>query len=171
MTNARTKRDELLFLTVFALPKDSRIGDVSRIICSTSLCFCVMDARYWRISFVVSVLPLPESPLRSKALGIAPIDRNHERNKEKGSVPDNHSLVLSHFAHGTECCIGRGKNMRWQCSELLADVCAERWDQRGRRASGVLRERTGFHSFLRIDGQYLIRIHGHQNGTDVGLRA
>ena len=68
-------RDELLFRTVWALPKDSRMG-LARRICCDRLVNCLTPdlapgesevataARYWMTFFVFSVLPAPDSPLR-----------------------------------------------------------------------------------------------------------
>lgn len=68
------KRDELLFRTVCALPKASRIGFARRI-CSERLerlrppdfgrgvSEFATAARYWMTFLVFSVLPAPDSPL------------------------------------------------------------------------------------------------------------
>lgn len=46
-----TKRDELSFLTVFAFPKLSRIGEISSNICSTLECLLFRDAKKRIINF------------------------------------------------------------------------------------------------------------------------
>lgn len=70
------KREELLFLTVCALPKASRIG-LARRICSDRLVRffapvfargvseLATAARYWMTFLVFSVFPAPDSPLCS----------------------------------------------------------------------------------------------------------
>ena len=50
-----TNLEELLLRTVFAFPKDSKIGEDSRILRSIGLCLLVRADKYWRISFVASV--------------------------------------------------------------------------------------------------------------------
>lgn len=57
-----TYRDELSLRIVLALPKASRMGFASKICCSIHECLPLMAARYCNISFVLSVLPAPDSP-------------------------------------------------------------------------------------------------------------
>ena len=68
--------EELLFLTVWALPKASRMG-LARNICWDKLASCLAPdlalgvsdvataARYWMTFFVFSVFPAPDSPLET----------------------------------------------------------------------------------------------------------
>lgn len=85
------KRDELSFRTVLALPNaaesknkienfhlrnamilyvyrdlPSKMGFASKICCSIQECLPLIAAKYCKISFVLSVLPAPLSPLRHK---------------------------------------------------------------------------------------------------------
>ena len=56
----------LSFLVVLALPKDSKMGDDSRICSVTRFGVALFAAeRYWVKSLVVSVFPAPDSPLIS----------------------------------------------------------------------------------------------------------
>uniref|UniRef100_A0A6B0U5G8 Putative secreted protein n=1 Tax=Ixodes ricinus TaxID=34613 RepID=A0A6B0U5G8_IXORI len=54
---------ELSLRIVLAFPNASKIGLASRICCSIQECCPLMAAKYCRISFVLSVLPAPLSPL------------------------------------------------------------------------------------------------------------
>ena len=56
------KRELLLFLMVLALPNDSTMGLHSSNCCSMSSPAPLSSARYCSTSFVLSVLPAPDSP-------------------------------------------------------------------------------------------------------------
>ena len=58
--------EELSFRTVLAFPKASSIGEASRICSWTKEWVGEVWFRYERISFVVSVLPAPLSPLQER---------------------------------------------------------------------------------------------------------
>ena len=55
-------REELSFLMVLAFPNASKIGLASKICCSIQECFPLIAAKYCKMSFVLSVLPAPDSP-------------------------------------------------------------------------------------------------------------
>lgn len=55
--------DELSLRTVLAFPKASKMGLASKICCSIQECCPLVEAKYCKISLVLSVLPAPDSPL------------------------------------------------------------------------------------------------------------
>ena len=71
LSNDSTNREELLFLTVCAFPKASRMGLACRICCSRLSASCgpeAIAARYCMTFLVFSVFPAPDSPLHGQSL-------------------------------------------------------------------------------------------------------
>ena len=91
-------REELLLLTVFALPNasssglDESIHSLTRV--TSALLPLTLDM-YCIMSFDVSVLPLPLSPLRSTQRGV----RRYDDGSGQVFLPDNDTLVLSEVHH------------------------------------------------------------------------
>jgi hypothetical protein len=70
---------ELSFLTVLAFPKASKMVLASSTCSSTQLCDWEREVSDWRMCFVDSVLPAPDSPLvHTKTLN----DKNKEKVKK-----------------------------------------------------------------------------------------
>lgn len=150
------KREELLFLSVWALPKASSIGFALRICCERAENCLVSErewgvsdvataARYWITFFVFSVLPAPDSPLCMHVRRTSMCCRlGHHEN-----LRHENTLVFALFNQITECLIGDCEDMR----------------------SGFLPAPALVHPhvFVRIDGQRTIWIHCDQKEPRIRL--
>lgn len=142
---ALTKREELLFLVVLALPKASKIGLACKICCSR-----VPDpdlpatvARYWITFFVFSVFPAPDSPLFTKTSA-------KKQEKEGGEdIRNQKGLVLAIVEHGT---VGSVRNSEDVGSHFVPPL------------SGV-----HCNDLRSVNGEPLVGVHGDQEKARVGL--
>lgn len=110
------KRDELLFLTVCALPKASRIG-FARSICCESAEKCLEPeraygvsevataARYCMTFLVFSVFPAPDSPLYFHV-------NQCQRIYDVRTLRYKNALVLALFDQVPECLVCHGEDVR-----------------------------------------------------------
>jgi hypothetical protein len=80
------------------------MGEVSRIICSTSLCAFVIAARYCKTSLTVSVLPEPESPLKIEF-------NTKEEDSEAKDLPDDQRLISFKLFQVQKGALRNGKDM------------------------------------------------------------
>jgi len=146
------KRDELLFRTVCALPKASRMGLALNICCDRfenwrAPDFAMGDsevataARYWMTFFVFSVLPAPDSPLYDRSVGILQAKKLHPR--------DQYTLILSLINQATKGTIRHGEDM-WFCfiSASTSVHC---------------------HVFIGVYWQWAVRVNGNKEQSGIRL--
>jgi len=118
-------RDELLFRTVCAFPKASRIG-LARRICSERLerwrppdfargvSELATAARYWMTFFVFSVFPAPDSPLQS-------VSTTGKYNCNVNSRHEN-ALILALVDQVPEGLICHGEDVRFRLLSTSSPV-------------------------------------------------
>ena len=150
-------REELLFLTVCALPKASRMGFALNICCDKAdNCFdpergaertygvseVATAARYWMTFLVFSVLPAPDSPLFPCQLGL-------KLDESSGDLRHENTLVLAFLNHVSKRLVRHGEYMR---SRFLL-------------ASSLVH----LHIFAAVNRQWAVRINCYQEQSRICL--